>query len=142
MSNKIKDVIVCFIFAFLFSSCSSQNDNPLGGPCTYTSTSGTATIVSLNSAPNTSLNCNNNPVVVVFNFTSSNPADANASTDNNQVLTVGEGYNPPLAYVLGKGLTIGSTHPCIRMNETSGTCVPVVFKFTDVDLSDYATSCF
>lgn len=135
--------MVCFIFTFLLSSCSSQAENPtLGGSCTYTRTQGQATIVSLNSANPSSNNCNNNPVEVVFDFAPDNPANANNVMDKNRVLTVGDGKNPPLNYVLGKGLSIGSIHPCIKQNIASGTCTPVIFTFTDVDLSDYAASCF
>lgn len=142
MSNNIKAGAVCLISVILFISCSSSNSDPIGGPCTYTSTTGTATIVSLNTASTGSNNCNNNPVEVVFNFTPINPADANNTTDNNRILTVGDGKNPPLNYVLNKGLTIGSTHPCTRQIEVSGACTPIIFTFTDVDLSDYAASCF
>ena len=142
MPISIKAGIIYFMVAFLFISCSSRSSDPTGGPCTYTSTTGTATIVSLNSASTNSNNCNNNPVEVVFNFTPANPADANDATDKNRVLTVGDGKNPPLNYVLSKGLTIGSIHPCTRQIEVSGTCSPVVFIFTNVDLSDYSASCF
>jgi len=144
MPNNIKVGAVCFMFTvFLFScSSSSQNSDPIGGSCTYMSTTGTATIVSLNGASTGSNNCNNNPVEVVFDFTPANPADANTATDTNRVLTVGDGKNPPLNYVLSKGLTVGSTHPCTRQIEISGSCTPVVFTFTDVNLSDYAASCF
>ncbi len=144
MPSNIKAGTSCFISIFLFFSCSSssRNPDPTGGPCTYTSTTGTATIVSLNSASTSNNNCNNNPVEVVFYFTPNNPADANDAIDKNRVLTVGDGKNPPLNYVLGKGLTIGSTHPCTRQIEVSGTCSPIIFTFTDVDLSDYAASCF
>jgi hypothetical protein len=143
MPNKIKAWIACLMFALLFSSCTSHTDNSLvGGPCTYISTQGTATINSLNSASTNSNNCNNNPVVVVFDFTPDNPANANDATDKNRVLTVGDGKNPPLNYVLNKGLTIGSTHPCTRQNITNGACTPIIFNFTDVDLSDYVASCF
>ena len=135
--------MVCFIFAFLLSSCSSQAENPIiGGPCTYKSTQGRATIISLKSSGTNSNNCNHNPVEVVFDFVPDNPANANKATDKNRVLTVGDGKNPPLNYVLGKGLSIGSTHPCIKQNIASGTCTPVIFTLTDVDLADYAASCF
>ncbi len=142
MPNNLNAAAVFFMSIFLFFSCSTRNSDPIGGPCTYTSTTGTATIVSLNTASNNSNNCNNNPVEVVFDFTPANPADANDATDKNRTLTVGDGKNPPLNYVLSKGLIIGSTHPCSRQNEVSGACTPIIFTFTDVDLSDYAASCF
>ncbi len=142
MPSNIKIGVVCFMSIFILFSCSSGNSNQIGGPCTYTSTTGTATIVSLNSASSSSNNCNNDPVEVVFDFTPANPADANGATDKNRVLTVGDGKNPPLNYVLSKGLTIGSAHPCTRQIESIGACTPVVFTVTDVDLFDYAASCF
>jgi len=143
MTSNTKAGAVCFMFTVLLFSCSSSRvSDPVGGPCTYTSTTGTATIISLNSATSTDNNCNNNPVEVVFDFTPANPTDANDATDKNRKLTVGDGKNPPLNYVLSKGLTIGSTHSCTRQIEVSGACTPVVFTFTDVDLSDYASSCF
>jgi len=144
MPNNIKVSCICFLSIFLFLSCSSssKNSGPIGGPCSYTSTTGTATIVSLNSASTNSNNCNNNPVEVIFDFTPSKPSDVNTATDTNRVLTVGDGKNPSLNYVLSKGLAVGSTHPCMRQIEVSGVCTPVVFTFTDIDLTDYAASCF
>jgi hypothetical protein len=102
-------------------------------------TQGTAETVSLNGASISGNNGDNNPVTVVFNFTPDNPSDA---TGIDRVLTVGDGKHPPLDYVLSKGLTVGSTHPCTRQIIASGTCPPVIYTFTYVDLSDYAASCF
>ncbi len=132
--------IVCWVIACSLYSCASQTD-PVGS-CTYTRTPGTATIVSLNSAPGGSNNCNNIPVEVVFDFVPLDLVAAIPATDNQRLLTVGDGKNPPLDYVLAKGLTVGSTHPCTRQIITSGVCTPVLFTFTDIDLSDYAASCF
>ncbi len=36
MPNKLKAEMICFLFAFLLSSCSSLAENPIiGGSCTY-----------------------------------------------------------------------------------------------------------
>jgi hypothetical protein len=129
------------LMLLLLSACGTEAGGRVGGPCSYKSTQGTAKIISLNSAASNSNNCNNNPVVVVFDFIADSPANADAA-ENNQMLVVGDGKNPPLNYAIAKGLTVGSTHPCTRHNISSGTCSPVVFAFGDVDLSDYAASCF
>ena len=143
MERLAKTIPIYTLLLMFFSSCGSGTGNHIpGGPCTYSSTPGTAIIISLSSASLNSNNCANNPVEVLFDFTPDSPADANDATDKNQHVIVGDGKNPPLDYVINKGLTIGSSHPCTRQNITSGTCSPVSFIFGDVDLSDFAASCF
>jgi hypothetical protein len=127
---------------FIFGCGASKMSEIEGGPCTYSETAGQAKIVSLNAAAPGSLSCKNNPIEVIFDFTPDDPLKANIETDKNRHLTAGEGFNLPKYYVIGKGVTVGSTHRCIRGNITSGTCTPVGFIFPDIDLSDYGAYCF
>lgn len=61
--------------------------------------------------------------------------------DKGQVLRVGAGMNPSKAYMDLKGITVGSSHNCKRMEIIKGTCTPVIFDFYKIDFSDYAEYC-
>ena len=139
----------CLFLSLLFvvSGCVDNIDPlPAGGHCEYAEIPGTATIISMGPPTGAVANCGNDPVEVRFDFT---PNDANArdayrcphSSDNNRQLLVGEGKNPPRSYMESKGITVGSTHKCIRMEITEGTCTPVLFEFSKIDLSDYGDYC-
>lgn len=124
-----------------FLGCSgAKGGNIVGGACSYTETPGEATVVSLNNATAGQNDCNNDPVEVVFNFTPSDPLKANAATDKNVHLTVGDGKNPSRSYIASKGFAVGATLKCSRKTIISGTCTPIVFDFPDLDLSDSANS--
>lgn len=151
MSQSLKTCkyhLLVLLAIFLSIPCGSckgdnQSSTPLvGGPCTYTDTPGSATIMSMSNANPSLYNCKNNPVEVIFNFTPDDSSKANDATDKNQSLTVGAGANPPRDYAINKGLTVGSVHQCIRQNETSGACTPWGFTFPSIDFSDYGTYCF
>ena len=134
-------LLCCLSIAYL--NCKGDHDTGIvGGPCSYTDTPGTATVISINNADPGLSNCKNNPVEVIFNFASDDPTKANDRTDNNQHIVVGAGANPPRDYAINKGLTVGSVHQCIRQDETHGTCTPLGFTFPGIDFSDYGTACF
>lgn len=124
-----------------FLWCGGANGGSIvGGACSYAETPGEATIVSLHNAAAGPNDCNNDPVEVVFNFTPSNPLKANAATDKNVRLTVGDGKNPSRSYIASKGFVVGATLKCRRKTIISGACTPIVFDFPDIDLSDSANS--
>ncbi len=113
----------------------------VGGPCEYENTSGVATITSVEPASTNGLNCTNDPVEVVFDFTPDDAADAGLAATG-RTLTIGEGLNPPLSWVQAEGLTVGSQHTCIRRDITKGTCTPVLYRFPDVDTQAGLDACF
>lgn len=129
------------VISLFFFGCGATGD-PITGPCSYTETSGQATIVSLNNSNPSEYNCSNDPVEVVFHFTPSDPLRANDMTDNSRHLLVGDGMNPQRNYIISKGFAVGTIHECKRNIIKSGGCSPVVFAFPNVDLSDYGSSCY
>ncbi len=138
----------------LIIGCGSDSDNdsdeaepPIaGGTCEYTSVSGVATIVSVEAAGSDETNCSNDPVKVTFSFV---PDDATATqsytityiSDDSIELQVSSA-NPPSEWVQAEGLTVGSEHPCVRKEITSGTCTPLIFELTDVDYEQGIEMCY
>jgi hypothetical protein len=103
------------------------------GKCgTYTETLGTARIVSIETAPPDGNNCTSDPVQVLFNFTPTDPLQASRAASG-IALTIGTGENPPRAWVVASGLTIGSDHAAVRYDQPVGPCDPVAFKLTSLD---------
>ncbi len=118
----------------------------IGGPCSYNEFSGTAIITSVSPAPPESYSCNNG-VVVEYDFIPDDPnAPNNYSfpnwSDSSRNLKVGGGLNPSASWALSQGLTVGSLHPCKRMEIYEGTCTPVIFELLDVDYISYVDDCF
>jgi hypothetical protein len=125
-----------------FLSCGAANaGNIVGGGCSYTETSGQATVLSLNAAGAAQNNCGKDPVEVVVNFAPSDPVQANEATDKNVQVTVGDGKNPPRGYITSKGFAVGATIACSRKIIKSGACTPILYEFPGIDLTDYVTSC-
>ena len=118
----------------------------LNSQCTYNEIQGTATIVSISKADLKAYNCKDG-VEVIFSFKPDAPQAAKdylfpKSSDQRQRLTVGAGMNPPKQWTEKKGLTVGSTHRCIRKEIIQGACAPVLFVFPEIDLSDWQEACF
>lgn len=136
--------VLCIVAIPLFlSACGSDpGGDPIGGPCVYNETIGSAVIISVNDADPSENNCNISPVQVVFDFEPSGPVQGNDATDKNRRLTVGDGKNPSREYAIAKGLIVGTAHNCTRKVIISGTCSPEVFEFLDIDFSDYGAFCF
>lgn len=123
-----------------------DEDTPVvGGRCTFDSIPGTA-LVQLVTADTLSGRMCDNAVFVYFDFVS---ADSTAPSryripnwpDTGRRLLVGDGKNPPLTWVEAEGLTVGTSHPCVRLEETRGTCTPVQFRFLDIDYSGWTPYC-
>jgi len=126
----------------LGASPTVPNGQPLfGGPCEYADTPGTSTIVAVEAPDPSLLNCSNNPVEVVFDFLPDDPANEHLAATGER-LTIGEGVNPPRAWVEGEGLMVGSQHPCVRRDMVSGTCTPLLFEFPDVNVQTGLDVCY
>jgi hypothetical protein len=119
------------------ASCTPEGMGRCG---TYTPTPGTARITAAETAPADELNCKNDPVRVLFDFTPSDPGAGGAAT--NIRLHIGSGENPPRAWVEAEGLAIGSVHPAIREDQPNGPCTPEVFTLTDVDTMAGIQACY
>jgi hypothetical protein len=126
-------------------ACTPGNHQTVGGPCTYNKIPGVITIMALEPAPGDENNCKD-AVKVIFSFAPADPTAAKkyASpnwSDENRVFRVGGGANPNKDWVKRKGMTVGATFEASRNEILSGTCTPVVFEFTSVDVTDFAETC-
>ena len=144
---------MCLSIVFVvlaLTGCGGDSDEPLtpvGGPCTYREWPGEAVITQAAAADPEALNCDNQPVSVLFDFTPdapSTPADYlfPSVEDQGRALTLGEGLNPPRAWVEREGLAPGSSHAAVRMEITSGTCTPVLFRVSGADTTGWEDLCW
>lgn len=129
------------LLALALGACGGSDDEPIGGPCTYAETPGTAQIVAVGAAPDDEHRCDDDPVQVLFDFVPDDPADL-VHVAQLRALTVEAGAHPPRAWVEASGLTVGSVHPAVRSDALTGSCTPVVFELTDVDYAAGTAACF
>lgn len=130
------------LFISLIACTNSESENSdtnrmVGGPCTYTEFTGTATITAIEDAPADDYNCANNPKLVLYTFTaeaSSNYTFANVA-DTDQSLKILGGKNPAQTWLENNGVQVGNTYACVRSEIQSGTCTPVIFTIKDLDLT-------
>jgi len=134
-------ILLCAAIGACNTDSTNSNDNTvIGGPCDYEDTAGVATIVSVEPAGTNGLNCGDDAVEIVFDFTPDDPAAADLA-ETGLFVAVSEGVNPDRAWAEDEGLTVGSEHPALRVDITSGTCTPLMFTLTDVDYSAGAMAC-
>lgn len=138
--------MISMLTVSLVAACGAAPLKKVGGPCTYNKIPGIITITSIEKAPEDESNCKD-AVKVMFTFTPTDPtAQKNYAapgwSDEGQIFTVGGGTNPNREWVERKGITAGQNYGATRNEIRSGTCTPVIFEFTSIDTSDYATSCY
>jgi hypothetical protein len=114
--------------------------------CEYVDIPGTATIVNVREPDPGASNCRN-AGEIVFRFTPDDPTAPERYLipdwpDTGQILTVGNGMNPPRSWVQDRGLRKGTIHRAVRREITRGTCTPVIFEFPDVDMTGWEADCF
>jgi hypothetical protein len=119
---------VCVLVSVLILSCSSSNQGtigptgPVGGPCTYSSVTGTANIMSIGTVTG--------GVAASFAFT---PADPNTTPKygegNNGILYTGSGQLPSVELLSSNGITSGEILPVIREEIVMGACTPWLYTF-------------
>ena len=143
MAN-MKLSVACAVASLLITSCCAWP--VVGGPCRYADFSGVCTVTSVaKPVPGEGSSCANDPVQVRFDFAPTDPGvdyRYPSYSDTDLVLTVAGGHNPPRAWVEAEGLAEGSQHACVRKEIARGTCVPVIFEFTEVDYSAAADQCY
>ena len=108
-----------------------------GGPCTYSETTGTATIVSVETAAEGD-GCND-AVVVTFDFVPDDPSAVDLYETGTIFLF--DGIDPPFSWIESEGLTEGTVHEMVRRDIDSGTCSPSLFLLSDVDYGVAEESC-
>lgn len=105
----------------LLVSCGKPS-NPLivGGPCTYTTTQGMATI--------TALKAQVDGVEVQFNFQANDSQAAVIPADMRNHLVLATGL-PTAQWVTAQKLIVGSQIPAHRQTIQTGTCTPYLYEF-------------
>jgi hypothetical protein len=144
MKRGTTGALLCAALILLAACGDDSRGTPLdGGNCEYVDHLGTATIVSTDPAPAGGNNCLN-AVEVVFDFAPNGTSGYIFPQwpDEGNLLTVGDGKNPPATWVAEKGLTPGSEHDAVRREIVIGTCTPVLFEFPDLDLTGWEEDCF
>ena len=129
------------VFSISMLSCNEERI----GACHYESIPGTATILSVDPASESSYACID-PVDVIFVFTPDDPSAPEEylfpqypDTSN---LTVGAGMLPPMEWVIIQNIVVGNQYDCERMEDHGGACPPVVFELSGIDFSHWADYCW
>jgi len=132
------------VLSAALAGCSSDPITP-GGPCFYTNFPGTATIRTVTPDTSSDRNCDN-AVIIIFDFA---PDDSTAVDryrfpawpDTGRTFDLISVGSIPDSWVDKEGMTPGSEHQCVRQEIRRGTCSPLIFEFSDVDVSDWPDYC-
>ena len=133
-------LVLIFAFAMVQTSCSSKiMKQPSGGSCTYSKFEGYAVIKSISSAPADEYNCPDQAKKIVFEFTPLNLSDRHKYkiknvSDSSRSLQMNDGANPSLSWIKKNKIEVGKKYKCFRTEISSGTCTPVVFTFSELNL--------
>ena len=144
MRHRSTGALLCAALLLLVACGDDSRGTPLdGGNCEYVDHLGTITVVSTDPADPGGNNCRD-AVEVVFDFESAGTAGYVFPEwpDEGNRITVGDGKNPPAPWVTEKGLVPGSVHAAIRREIVIGTCTPVLFELTDLELDGWEDDCF
>ena len=107
----------------------------IGGPCKYKDVPGTCTIASIEDADDTSNICTldvGDTAVVTFDYVGTAEGVTPVSGLSLKI-GPGGGFDPPRAFLTDEGLTVGSSHPCVRRECTHGGCGNY-YTFNNIDL--------
>jgi hypothetical protein len=117
-------LLLAIFVSVLIISCGTgnNNDDVIGGPCTYNNIPGTANIISIGTVTG--------GVAVSFVFT---PTDPNVTPKygegNNGTLFTAGGSLPSAGLISLNGITLGETFPAVREEINTGTCTPWLYTF-------------
>ena len=116
----------------------AQPPKAVGGPCAYADHPGVATIVSVTALPPASPDAFR-PHRILFTFQAT-PMVANPLYAPGKVheMTLTGGTQPGAGFVKKYGIAEGRKMSAVLHLIRSGTCTPVLFTFTGVDLSDHS----
>jgi hypothetical protein len=135
-------VIAIVVSIAILTGC---DDNKIGGPCPYTDYPGIATIKTVATDNSSGRQCES-AVIITYDFAPDDPSavaryrfpkwpDTNRTFDINGMESIPSGWTDK------EGITEGSEHRCVRREIRVGTCNPLIFGFSDVDVSDWPDYC-
>ena len=115
-------------------------------PCEYNDIQGVAEIISIGPAPADRRRCKN-AVLVLYNFIPDDPTAPERFLykrwpTKKLRFFLGSGENPPMAWIEKKGLLKGTRHRCERGERKTGACTPVVYRFPEIDTTDWGKDCY
>lgn len=112
--------------------------NTIGTDCSYNQYQGKAIIISIDNAPINENNCPVNAKKVLFVFTPNDTTVRNnylfKNWSDTSSLTV-YGINPSQTFLDSFHINVGTEFNCNRQEITQGTCTPVLFNFTGINLN-------
>jgi hypothetical protein len=127
--------IIAFTLSIILFSCT----NTIGTNCSYTQYQGKARIISIDNAPLNENNCPVNAKKVVFVFTPNDTSNRDnyifKNWSDTSTLTINGSTNPSQNFLDSFHITLYSEFNCERQEITQGTCTPVLFNFTEIDLN-------
>jgi hypothetical protein len=137
---------VCLPFMAVAGGGGGTTGKFVGSPCEYETIEGHATVIEVKNAPADAYNCKD-AVEVIYTFVPDDPSAENSYRfadylDTHLRFTLGAGMNPSRQWAKRKGLAPGSRHRCIRKEIVTGSCVPVMHVFPDIDITGWAQECF
>ena len=131
--------IIAILLTIILLSC-----NKNGGECSYIKYEGKAVIISIDIAPTNENNCSTSPKKVMFAFIPNDTTVRNnyifKNWSDTTSLTINGGTNPSQIFLDSLDITVGKEFICNRQELTQGTCTPVFFEFTGINLND-ASGC-
>ena len=126
--------ITLILLSFILISCNKNSKE-----CNYIAYEGKAIIISIDIAPANENNCDLNPRKVLFYFIADDSTVRNNYVFKNwsdtSVLTINGGTNPSQNFIDSLDITIGKEYRCSRQELMQGTCTPVYFKFSAINLN-------
>lgn len=140
-ANKYNDIILntkaSLFFILTIISC-NKNDKIVQS-CNYKNYEGKAKIISITTAPADENNCETNPQKVMFVFTPNDTTVLNnyifKNCSDTAALTINGGTNLSHYFLDSLEITIGKEFMCNRREITQGTCTPVCFEFSGINLN-------
>ncbi len=131
----------CLMLSFLvICPCLSyaQEDNFIGGPCSYLVTNGIGTIQSI-TEDTSGANLPYTAQKVLFTFaTHANiPTLAGNIQNEKHLFTLTNGMLPGPQFLTRYNIQPGATFPVQLKTITHGTCTPVILEFSTINQSDY-----
>jgi hypothetical protein len=128
---------ITILIAVAIISCNKNNQ--IDQNCSYIKYQGKAKIITVADAPANENNCILNPQKVTFVFMPNDTSVRNnyifKSWSDTSALKISGGTNPSQSFLDSLDITIGKEYNCNRQEIIKGSCIPVWFEFTTIDLN-------
>jgi hypothetical protein len=127
------------IAILLFTIISCKKNDQIDQSCAYKKYDGKAKIIAIATAPSDENNGSLNPQKVIFVFMPNDTSVRNnyifKNWSDTSALKINAGTNPSQFFLDSLDITIGKEYNCNRQETIKGTCNPVWFEFTTINLN-------